>query len=698
MQSTTFRYPKTKKVNQLDTYHGVDVADPYRWLEQPYTEPEVSSWIKAQNELTYGFLETISERQKIKERLTELWNFPKAGAPFKKGKRYFQFRNTGLQNQHVLYVMTRPDEPGEVLLDPNTLSNDGTAALNNLSVSPDGRFLAFAVSESGSDWQSWFIRDIETGKDLPEKLEWSKFSGATWLPDGSGFIYGRFPEPKQDGAYTEANAKQQLFLHKLHSAQSQDELIYENPEEPQWMAHTITSDDDRYLLLHISRDTSPVNLIYYRELNSKDAFKPLIADWEAAFYFLGNDGNTFYFQTTYQADRGKVIAIDIAKPEKDEWQTIVPESNDTLQAIKFIGDQFVCLYLHHASNVLKRLKTDGSSPSDINLPTLGTVEALNANRDDTQLFYSFTSFLYPSLSFEFNLDTGVSRQLNESALKFDASLYETSQVFATSKDGTQVPIFLVHKKDLEKNGQNPCLLYGYGGFNISLSPSFSVSRLAWLELGGILAVANLRGGGEYGKAWHQAGTLDRKQNVFNDFIASAEYLIEQGYTAPAKLAIQGGSNGGLLVGAAMTQRPELFGAALPAVGVMDMLRFHLFTIGWAWVSDYGSSADPEQFKSLFAYSPLHNLRPANYPATLITTGDHDDRVVPGHSFKFAATLQEAQQGTAPTLIRIQTKAGHGAGKPTTMLIEEQADIWGFLVRVLNINSSETLLRKRRSSS
>ena len=677
-------YPKSKKVDQLDIYHGTAVADPYRWLEQAHTHSEVSTWIKAQNELSFGFLENIPERKNIKERLKDLWDYPKQFAPFQKGQYFFQFRNTGLQNQHVLYVSSSLEDEGRILLDPNSLASDGTLALSNLSLSPDGSYLAYALSQSGSDWQTWYIRDVTTGKDLAERLEWSKFSSATWLGDNSGFFYARYPEPKQDGAYIEANAKRQILFHRLHSEQKDDVLIYENLAEPKWMPSALISDDERYLILHISRDTSPINLIYYKALGSSEPFQALIADWEAAYYFLGNDGERFYFQTTLEADRGKVIAIDLRQPEKEHWQTLITEGQDTLQTVKLVQDEFICLYLHHASHLLKRFKTSGQTLGDIPLPALGTVEALQAEREHTRIFFNFTSFLYPSLNFSFDLDTAQTRQLNQSSLNFDTTAYETSQIFAHSKDGTRVPVFLVHKKGLLKDGSHPCLLYGYGGFNIALTPSFSVSRLVWLELGGILAVANLRGGGEYGKAWHQAGTQHQKQNVFDDFIASAEHLISEGYTSSRNLAIQGGSNGGLLVGAAITQRPDLFGAALPAVGVMDMLRFHLFTIGWAWVSDYGSSDDPEQFKSLLAYSPLHNLRPAEYPATLITTGDHDDRVVPGHSFKFAAALQEVQQGKAPVLIRIQTKAGHGAGKPTAMMIEEQADIWGFLVKVLEI--------------
>lgn len=683
--SENVNYPKTLTVAQFDSYHGQRIADPYRWLEQSADTPEVSNWISEQNALTQAFLASIPERESIRQRLTELWNYPKYSAPFKKGDYYFQFRNSGLQNQYVLYVMHSATDEGKILLDPNKLSSDGTLALNNLSVSSDGKYLAYAVSQSGSDWQSWLIREVDSGKDLAEKLEWSKFSGATWLPDSSGFIYARYPQPKQAETHLETNEQQKLYLHHLATEQSSDQLIYENPDEPKWLLEALISDDKQYLILAIARDTSPVNLIYYKALASSEDFKPLIADWEASYVFLGNDAEIFYFQTTLEADCGRIIAIDLKNPSKANWQTLVEESTDTLQTAKWVNGQFLCLYLQHASHVLKRYDAAAKPLGDVPLPGLGSIEAIHSNPHDETFFYSFTSFLYPSLSFSFNTQTGETTLLNKASIDFDSELYESKQVFAVSKDGTRVPIFLVHKKDLKKNGQNPCLLYGYGGFKIALSPSFSVSKLIWLELGGVLAIANLRGGGEYGNAWHQAGRLHQKQNVFDDFIASAEFLISEGYSSTDKLAIQGGSNGGLLVGAAMTQRPELFAAALPAVGVMDMLRFHLFTIGWAWVSDYGSADDPEQFKTLLAYSPLHNLKASAYPATLITTGDHDDRVVPAHSFKFAAALQAAQTGPKPCLIRIQTKAGHGAGKPTSMLIEEQTDIWGFLVKVLGIS-------------
>jgi len=676
------KYPPTKTVDQTDDYHGTVVPDPYRWLEQPASIPEVRAWIEAQNALTESYLADIPEREAIAARLTELWNYPKQGAPFAKGGRYFGFRNTGLQNQDVLFVMDAPFETGRVLLDPNTLSEDGTVSLRTLSVSPDGRHLAYATSESGSDWQTWRVRDIGTGEDHPDVLPWSKFSGATWLPDGSSFLYKRYPEPGAGEAFVDKNEAPELFLHMLGTAATEDRLEYSRPDKPEWSFYPVVSDDDRYLILHVSHGTLSKNLLFVRELGGEGAFTELISEFEAEYAFVGNDGDTFYVRTDSGADRGRVVAIELEHPEREHWRVVVPESGDSLQEVVMVGDELVCLYLHDASHRLRRLRTDGELLGEITLPGLGSVESLSAERSGGELFYSFTSFLEPAQNFRFDPKTGESERLNAPALEFDASAYVTRQVFATSKDGTHVPLFLVHKAGLELDGQNPTLLYGYGGFNIALTPSFSVSRLVWLEKGGVLAVANLRGGGEYGTAWHEAGTKERKQNVFDDFIACAEHLIAEGVTSSPKLAIQGGSNGGLLVGACMTQRPELFGACLPAVGVLDMLRFHRFTIGWAWTSDYGSADDPDAFGAIYAYSPLHNLRATCYPPTLITTGDFDDRVVPAHSFKFAAALQAAQTCDAPALIRVQTKAGHGQGKPTSILIEEQADIWSFLVRAL----------------
>lgn len=687
---TKLNYPPTRQVDQVDDYHGTLVADPYRWLEE-VDSPAALEWIAAQNELTFSFLEGIPARQKIRARLTELWDYPRASAPLQRGGRYFQLRNTGLQNQDVLYFMETLADAGRLLLDPNTLSPDGTVALTSWEASKDGRLLAYATSASGSDWLTWRVRQVDTGEDLSDLIEWSKFSSAAWLPDSSGFYYARYAEPAEGQAYAGVNYYQKLYLHRLGCPQEQDELVYERPDQKEWGFDPQVSEDGRYLVLHVWQGTDTRNRLFYRDLQSGQGFVELIAELEAEYLFVGNDGPRFYLQTNLVAPRGRLVAVDVDNPDRQNWITLIPESSDRLESIKLVHDEFISVYLHDAYHQLKRFDLAGEPAGEIELPTLGSLVSLNGilslhgERQDDELFYAFHSFVFPPTVYRFDFDRGESELLFSPQIRCDFSLYETHQVFVDSKDGARVPLFLVHRRGLEKDGDNPVLLYGYGGFNISLTPMFAASRLVWLEMGGVLAYANLRGGGEYGEEWHQAGMIHNKQNVFADFIACAEYLVAQGFTKPSRLAIEGRSNGGLLVGACLTQRPDLFGAALPAVGVLDMLRFHKFTIGWAWVSDYGCSDDPAEFKSLYAYSPLHNIKVGSpYPATLITTGDHDDRVVPGHSFKFAAALQSAQAGEAPILIRIQTKAGHGFGKPTTILIEEQTDIWAFLVKALGI--------------
>ena len=683
-------YPNSKKTDQTDDYHGTIVADPYRWLED-VDSTETLEWIKKQNEVTFSFLEQIPSRDVIRNRLTELWDFPKAYAPQKHGQRYFQMRNSGLQNQDVLHIADRFDGPWHVLLDPNTLSDDGTVALTSWNASKDGSKIAYATSISGSDWLTWRVRDVSTGKDLPDVIEWSKFSEAAWLTDGSGFFYAKYDEPKQNEAYNGLNLNQKLFLHILGISQSEDELILHRPDQPEWGFSPRISDDGFFLILHVWQGTDARNRLFYKTLNQDDVFIELINDLEANYEFVGNDGPVIYLRTDYEAPRGKLIAIDTRKPQKENWVTIIPESKDVLETVRMGKNQFVVIYLHNAHHRIRLFDITGNPSGEIDLPTLGSIVAFNqntdlhSNRSDDELFFSFHSFAVPPTGFRFDFYKKSSHIIEDPKINFDFDTLTTEQVIVKSKDGTQVPLFLVHRNDITLNSINPTLLYGYGGFNIPTTPTFSTSRLIWLELGGVLAVACLRGGSEYGEEWHQAGMLHNKQNVYDDFISCASYLIDNGYTKSPKLAIQGRSNGGLLVGACITQRPDLFGAALPAVGVMDMLRFHKFTIGWAWVSDYGSSEEPDQFETLFKYSPLHNIKPSlNYPATLITTADHDDRVVPGHSFKFAAALQAAQAGDPPILIRIQTKAGHGFGKPTSLLIEEEADIWAFLVEVLDI--------------
>ena len=682
-------YPNTRTVEQIDNYHGTLVPDPYRWLED-VDSPETLEWVKQQNELTFSVLEKIPTRQAIKKRLTELWDFSKAWAPYKKGKWYFQERNSGLQNQSVLYVMEALNTEPRILLDPNTLSEDGTVALMSFSISKDGAWLAYATSASGSDWLTWHIRNVETGQDLEDVIKWSKFSEAAWAPDGSGFYYSRYDAPIEGGEYQNANYNQKVFFHKLNSLQTEDTLIYERPDNREWGFQTNITDDGRYHTLNVWQGTDVRNRFFYLDLQGEDKFIELIPELEATYAFVGNDGTKFYFFTNLDAPRGRLISIDVAEPQKSNWQTIIPEDQAVLEGVVMVNDQFSAIYNEDAHHVLRLFKLDGSPEGEIPFPTLGSIVQINdlglhASRADHELFYAFQSFLYPTTVYRYNFQTRSAEAINSPELDFDSTAYETQQVFVSSKDGTKIPMYLTHKKGLKRDGQDPTLLYGYGGFNVSTMPTFAISRLIWMELGGVYASANMRGGAEYGEDWHQGGMLNNKQNVFDDFIACAEWLIEQKITSTPKLAIEGRSNGGLLVGACMTQRPDLFGACLPHVGVMDMLRFHKFTIGWAWVSDYGTPEDPEQFKTLYAYSPYHNLKPGTvYPPTLVTTGDHDDRVVPGHSFKFAARLQACQSSDAPTLIRIQTKAGHGFGKPTTILIEELAHIYAFLVFTLKM--------------
>jgi prolyl oligopeptidase len=684
-----FDYPNSRMMDQVDDYHGVQVSDPYRWLEDTES-PETRAWIEAQNELTFSFLRAIPERQKIKERLTELWDYPKAWAPLKKGSRYFQLRNSGLQNQDVMFVMNSLDDPGRVLLDPNELSPDGTAALVSWSISEDGRWLAYAISESGSDWMTWKVRDVDSGEDTQDLVEWSKFSIASWMPDGSGFFYSRYDEPQESKEFQGINYFQKVFFHVLGSEQSEDTLIYERLDQKEWGFDARVSEDGAYLIISVWQGTDVRNRLFYKRLDQDAPIIELIDELEAAYTFLGNDGSVFYLQTDLDAPRRRVIAIDTHNPAREDWRTLIAEGEDALELTKMVSNQFLCLYLHDAHHRLQYFSIDGEPRGEIPLPTMGSIVLMpewnfNGERQDDELFYAFHSFAHPISIYRYDFTKSETRLLYAPPIDFDFTDYEIRQVFVNSKDGTDVPMFLVQHRGLEPDQPHPTLLYGYGGFNISVTPSFMITRLIWLELGGVLVVANLRGGGEYGEEWHQSGMILNKQNVFDDFIACAEHLIKEGITSREKLAIQGRSNGGLLVGACLTQRPDLFGAALPAVGVMDMLRFHQFTIGWAWVSDYGSAADPEEFNVLHSYSPLHNIEAGqHYPATLITTADHDDRVVPGHSFKFTAALQAAQGGEAPILIRIQTKAGHGFGKPTTLLIEEEADVWAFLVKVLGM--------------
>jgi prolyl oligopeptidase len=682
----TNRYPVARKSDQIDDYHGMKVADPYRWLED-LDSAETRQWVEAENNLTFAYLNAIPQRAAIRERLTKLWNYEKYGVPFKEGNRYFYTRNSGLQNQSVLYTVTSLDAPPQMILDPNTLSADGTVAVSGLQTSPDGKLLAYSLSASGSDWQEWKVRDVETGKDLSDHLQWVKFSGVSWTRDGKGFFYNRYDEPKAD-ALKGVNYFQKVYYHKLGTAQAEDVLVYERPDQKDWLFGGSVTEDGNYLIITIYQGTDVKNRVYYKDLKAKDApVVKLLDDFDAAYSFVGNEGSRFWFQTDQQAPRGKVIEINAAKPERANWKVIVPESKETLQATTLVNNKFILNYLKDAYTQVKIYDTSGKFLNDVAFPGIGTADGFGGKPTDKETFYAFTGFTVPTTIYRYDFATGKSTVFRQPKVEFNPNDFETKQVFYTSKDGTKVPMFITHKKGLKLDGNNTTYLYGYGGFNISLTPAFSVGNLVWMEMGGVYAQPNLRGGGEYGEDWHQGGMKLKKQNVFDDFIAAAEWLIANKYTSTPKLSIGGGSNGGLLVGAAMTQRPDLFGATIPAVGVMDMLRFQKFTIGWAWVSDYGSSDHAEDFKALYAYSPLHNIKPGtSYPPTMITTADHDDRVWPGHSFKFAAALQAAQAGDAPVLIRIETKAGHGAGKPTSKIIEEIADRWAFLVRTLNMKS------------
>jgi prolyl oligopeptidase len=676
-------YPAAPKGNQVDNYHGTKVADPYRWLENP-DSPESRKWIEAENKLTFHFLDQIPQRAAIKARLKELWDYEKFSAPEKEQSQYFFRKNSGLQNQSVIYTTPSFAQPPRELLNPNSLSPDGTIAVEGTAVSDDAKLFAYGLATAGSDWEEWKVRDVATGKDTADDLNWIKFSGASWKKDGSGFFYSRYAEPKGENKLRAQVFNQKLYFHKLGTPQSQDNLVYERPDHKDWLFNGHVTDDGRYLIITVNHGTDPHNRIFYKDLTKAEAkVAELLPDGYAAWQFIGNDGATFWFQTDSHAPLGRIVAIDTTKPLPAKPNELVAEGQDKLEGVSLVGERFVANYLKDAHSFVRLFKLDGSPDGAIALPGLGSTAGFSGKRRDRETFYSFTSFTTPATIYRYDFDTHRSEPLFTPKVKFNPSDYTTEQVFYKSYDGTKVPMFISYKKGLKKDGQNPTYLYGYGGFDISLSPSFSPANLVWMEMGGVYAVPNLRGGGEYGENWHEAGMKHRKQNVFNDFIDAAQYLIDNKYTSSPKLAIGGGSNGGLLVGACLTQRPDLFGAAAPAVGVMDMLRFQKFTIGWAWASDYGSSDDAKDFPYLYAYSPLQHIASGTkYPATFITTGDHDDRVVPAHSFKFAATLQAAQAGPAPILIRIETRAGHGAGKPTSKIIDEIGDRWAFLSQAL----------------
>ncbi|HEX2911120.1 MAG TPA: prolyl oligopeptidase family serine peptidase [Chloroflexia bacterium] len=673
-----------RKDSVIDNYHGTEVADPYRWMEDP-SLPDTIEWVDAQNKVSSAFLNSYPGRDIIKNRLRELWNYPKYSAPFKKGERYFFYKNDGLQNQAVLYMQTSLDSAPVVVIDPNHFSEDGTVALSTVGFNKNGTLLAYGVSHSGSDWQEIKIRKVDQAKDYPEVIRWCKFSSIAWKEDNSGFYYNRLPQPGTIPPEDESNFSQ-VYWHTLGTAQEADKLVYERPDFKELTFSPFMTEDDQYLLLDVSYGTDPRNRVYYREVNSDKPFIRLLDEADASYSFVGNQGSLFYFHTDLDAPRGRVIAIDLEQPERENWREIVPEQTDTLSFAGMVNNQLVIAYLHNASHLLKIYNLDGTFVKQLDLPAFVSIMELNGEQDDQEMFLSLTSFLEPTTTYHYDFNTATLKLYQKSELNFDTSKYQTTQVFYKSKDGTPVSMFLVHKKDLKLDGNNPALLYGYGGFNVNQTPAFSVSRLVWLENGGVYAVANLRGGNEYGEEWHQAGMLENKQNVFDDFIAAAEWLIANGYTNSSRLASNGGSNGGLLVSACMVQRPELFGAVVCAVPVTDMLRYHKFTVGRYWIPEYGNAeTNPEHFDFLYAYSPLHNVKPGvAYPPTLITTADTDDRVVPLHSKKFAATLQEAHEGPNPILLRVETRAGHGAGKPTSKVIEEQTDIYSFLFSIFGM--------------
>ena len=679
-----FDYPKAKKVEQVDDYHGTKVSDPFRWMEDTKSA-DVQSWIEAQNKLTDSYLATIPEREAIKNRLTELWNYERYSAPGKVGNKYIYSKNDGLQNQSVLYITDSINDPGRVLLDPNKLSADGTAALSGSSFTDDGKLWAYGVAIAGSDRTEWKVMNVETGEHLSDTLKPNRQGGVSWLRDNSGFFYSRFPDAVAGAELKGANKFQKIYFHKLGTPQSEDFVVYERPDDGELFVGGGVTEDGNWLVISVAKGTERSNMVYVKNLSMEKApVMGLVTDRTSSYSFVGNDGSTFYFETDKDAERGRLMSVDVLA-KTPVWKEIVPQATETLNYVQMINDQFVLNYLKDAYTQIKIVDKDGKLVRNVELPGIGSAGGFGGKQKDTETFYTFSSYNAPPTIYRYDMKTGKSTLFRKAGVKFDPTAYEVKQVFYTSKDGTKIPMFITHKKGIKLDGNNPTLLYGYGGFNVSMTPGFSVARLPWLEMGGVYVVANLRGGAEYGKTWWEGGSRLKKQNVFDDFISAAEWLIANKYTSNKKLAIQGGSNGGLLVGAVLNQRPELFGAALPAVGVMDMVRFTEFTVGAAWKSDYGDPRDPADFKALYAYSPLHNIKPGTkYPATLVTTSDHDDRVFPAHSFKYAAALQEAQAGNAPVLIRIETKAGHGAGKPTSKVIQEQADLYGFLVKNLGM--------------
>ena len=697
-QNTPLVYPVAHKVDQVDTYFGAKVADPYRWMEN-VDSPEVKTWVDAENTLTHGWLDQVPQRESMRKRLMQLTDYERFSAPTKQGSRYFYSHNTGLQNQAVLFWQEGLDGAPHVLIDPNTLSTDGTVALSGVSITDDGSLMAYALADAGSDWVKWHVRDITTGKDLPDVIEWSKFSGAAWLKDKSGFFYEGYERPSQitkESSLKATNYFHKIYFHKLGTPQSEDPLIFERPDDKELNVGASVTHDGRYLVIYQTRGTSPNNQITILDLQNKAAAPlKLVTTEEAVFDPIDNDGSFFWFRTTLDAPNGKVIGVDLAHPARADWKTIIPESKNPLDSVSMVADTLIAQYLSDAQSHIELWNRENHTHRTLELPAIGTAGGFSGKRTDTETFFTFTNFTTPATVYRLalgpastttNTQTATSSLYRQPKLAYDPTRFETKQVFFTGKDGTRVPIFLTYKKGLKLDGQNPTLLYGYGGFNISLQPQFAPAYVLWMEMGGVYAQATLRGGGEYGEQWHQAGMKLHKQNVFDDFIGAAEWLIANHYTSTPKLAIEGGSNGGLLVAACELQRPDLFGAAIAQVGVMDMLRFDKFTIGWAWKADYGSPSENEaEFHAIYKYSPLHNIKPGTaYPPTLITTADHDDRVFPAHSFKYAAALQAAQAGPNPILIRIETRAGHGGGMPLSKRVELTTDEYAFLARTLKM--------------
>ena len=681
-------YPDTRKSVQTDDYHGTAVADPYRWLEDD-NSAETKAWVKAQNDVSDAFFAKIPQREGIRKIYTELYNYEKFGIPRKEAKRYFWTRNDGLQQQSVVYTAASLTETPKVALDPNTLSADGTVALSGTAPSRDGRYLAYGVAVAGSDWQEWRLRDLSTGKDLVDTIKWVKFSNAAWTPDSKGFFYARYDAPSAATALTGSNYFQKLYYHRIGEPQDSDVLIFENKSEKEWGFGASVSDDDKFAIIYVRKGTGRKNGLLWMPLKNgalvAGAPKTITLDFEAEYVPVASSGNTLWIRTDKDAPRSKIMAIDLTRVERANWKTVVPEAKDTLTSASGVGGKLFAQYLIDAASSIKVYAADGKFVRDVALPGVGTAGGFAGRWSDKETFFSYTSFTAPGAIYRYDVASGQATVFKRPQTAFNADEFESRQAFVTSKDGTKFPIFIAHKKGLKLDGSNPTILYGYGGFNISLTPGYNVTAATWMTMGGVYVSASLRGGGEYGANWHDAGTKLKKQNVFDDFIAAAEWLIANNYTQTSKLAINGGSNGGLLVGAVLNQRPELFGAAVPQVGVMDMLRFHKFTIGWAWVSDYGSADNAEQFKALYAYSPLHTIRSGKkYPPVLVTTADHDDRVVPAHSFKYAASLQAADTGDAAKLIRIETSAGHGAGKPTSKIIEERSDMLAFLANTFKM--------------